>query len=144
MSIPHADDPLGYDMKIGADFDPSGRPAWGPELVADALLHRLQEDTLLMIEAPSGEIDFGINLAKRLGGAASPADLLTLGPQIEEVLRREKRAGSLTAVLSVATGELAARYRLLVAIAARLITGETLERIVGVNNVSVEFLAAGR
>lgn len=73
MSIPHADDPLGYDVKIGSDLDPSGRPSWGAELVADALLHRLQADTLLMTEAPSGEIDFGIDLARKLaGGARSP------------------------------------------------------------------------
>lgn len=144
MSIPHADDPLGYDVKIGSDLDPSGRPSWGAELVADALLHRLQADTLLMTEAPSGEIDFGIDLARKLAGATSAADLLTLGPQIEEVLRREKRVASVSVVLSTTTGAHAAQYRLLVAVAARLVTGETLERVVGVNSVSVEFLAAGR
>jgi hypothetical protein len=79
-----------------------------------------------------------------LAGATSAADLLTLGPQIEEVLRREKRVAGVSVVLSTTTGAHAAQYRLLVAVAARLVTGETLERVVGVNNVSVEFLAAGR
>lgn len=139
-----ASDPLGYDMKVGADLDPSGRSATGIELVEDALLHRLQEDRLLMVGAPGGEIDFGIDLRRWVGQAFSDEQLAAKTPAVEEVLRRDVRIADITVRITKATGADASRWDLLVTIRATAITGDTIDRIVGVDQVSVQFLAEGR
>ncbi len=139
-----AADPLGFDFKVGTDLDPSGRSASGLELVEDALLHRLQEDRLLMVEAPGGEIDFGKDLRQWIGEALSDEDLAAKTPAVEEVLRRDPRIADITLRITRMTGADAARWPLRVDITYTTITGQVIDRIVGVSQVSVEFLAAGR
>ena len=139
-----AADPLGLDMKVGADLDPSGRSATGIELVQDAILHRLQEDRLSMVGAPGDEIDFGVDLRKWIGEALSDDALAAKTPAVEEALRRDVRIADIRLKITKTTGADAARWALRVAVRAVAISGETIDRIVGVSQVSVEFLAAGR
>ena len=139
-----AADPLGYDMKVGADLDPSGRSATGLVLVEAAILHRLQEDRISMVGAPGDEIDFGENVRAWVGEALSNDALAAKTPRVEEVLRRDVRIADLTVRITRATGADASRWDLLVQVRATTITGQTIDRIVGVSSVTVEFLAAGR
>lgn len=140
----NAADPLGFDMKVGTDLDPSGRSATGLELVADALLHRLQQGKLLMIEAPDGQIDFGVDVRTWIGEALSQEALSARGPIVEEVLRRDVRIADVTVKISKTSGADAARRAFRIDLRAQTVSGETLDRIVGVDQVTVEFLAAGR
>lgn len=139
-----AADPLGFDFKVGADLDPSGRSATGIELVEDALLHRLQEGQLLMVGAPGGVIDFGIDVRLWVGEALSDAALTAKNPQVEEVLRRDPRVADVTVRITRTIGADASRWSLRIVIRALTVNGETINRIVGVSQVSVEFLAEGR
>jgi hypothetical protein len=139
-----ASDPLGYDMKVGTDLDPSGRSATGIELVHDALLHRLQENRLLMIGAPGGVIDFGVDVRQWVGEALSESELAARAPIVEEVLRRDPRIADITVRVTRGTGADASRWPLRISIQATTITGETIDRIVGIDQVTVEFLAVGR
>lgn len=139
-----ADDPLGFDMKIGWDMDPSGRSATGLELVEDAMLHRLEQERLLMTGAPEDEIDFGENVRTWVGEAVSDEAISAKAPRVETAIRRDVRIADCTAKLTVAKGEDASRYNFLIAVRATTISGQTIDRIVGVSSVTVEFLAAGR
>jgi hypothetical protein len=139
-----AADPLGFDMKVGADLDPSGRSATGLELVEDAILHRLQEDRISMIGAPGDEIDFGENVRAWVGEALSDEALAAKTPRVEEVLRRDVRIADLTVRITKATGADASRWDLLVQVLGVTISGQTIDRIVGASSLTVEFLAAGR
>ena len=145
-AAPHASasDPLGFDMKVGADLDPSGRSATGIELVQDALLHRLQDDRLSMVEAPGGEIDFGVNVRNWVGEALSDDALAAKTPAVEEALRRDVRIADLTLKITRMTGPDAARWAIRIEVHAVTISGETIDRIVGVDAISVQFLAVGR
>lgn len=137
-------DPLGYDVKLGEDLDPSGRSASGLELVADGMLHRLEQGRLLQTGAPDDQVDFGEDLRTWIGEALSDDVLAARQPRIEEILRRDPRIASVTVQLSLATGKTAARVRFLIRVQAVTISGEVIDRIVGVNAISVEFLAQGR
>lgn len=141
---PSAADPLGFDFKVGADLDPSGRSATGIELVQDAILHRLQEDRISMVGAPGDEIDFGVNVRSWIGEALSDDALAAKTPAVEEALRRDVRIADIALRITKTTGADAARWALRIEVRAVTISGETIDRIVGVSQVSVEFLAAGR
>jgi hypothetical protein len=137
-------DPLGYDVKIGADLDPSGRSAAGHELVADAILHRLEQDQLLLTGAPDDQIDFGVDVRRWIGEATTDDAIAAKVPQLEEVVRRDPRIASATVTITRVTGETAARYKLLIRVQAITVVGQIIDRIVGVSAVTVEFLAQGR
>lgn len=139
-----ADDPLGFDMKIGWDMDPSGRSATGLELVEDAMLHRLEQDRLLMTGAPEDEIEFGENVRAWVGEAVSDEALSAKAPRVETAIRRDVRIADCTATLTKTTGADASQYDFLIRVQATTISGQTIDRIVGVSAVTVEFLAAGR
>ena len=136
-------DPLGYDVKVGEDLDPSGRSASGLELVTDGMLHRLQADRILLTAAPDDQVEFGDDVRKWVNEALSQSDLDARAPRIEEVLRRDPRLASVAVALSVAPTAVASRYRFLIAISAVTIRGQVIDRIVGVSQISVEFLAQG-
>lgn len=144
MTIANRSDPLGYDMKVGADLDRGGRSASGLELVADAMLHRLSEDTLLLTGAPNDEVEFGENVRKWVGEALDQAALDAKAPRLEEVLRRDPRIASVTLSLSVAQGADASKYRFIINVSAVTVRGQIIDRIVGISAVTVEFLAQGR
>lgn len=136
-------DPLGYDVKIGLDLDAGGRAASGAELVADAILHRMMVGRLLLTEAPEDEADYGEDVRAWVGEALSQEQIEARGPRLQEVLSRDPRIASVAVALRVATGADASRYRFIVAVSAATITGEIIDRIVGVSQVTVDFLAQG-
>jgi hypothetical protein len=137
-------DPLGYDAWVREDLDPSGRSASGLELVDHAVLHRLSEDLLLLTGAPDDQVEFGVNVRKWIGEAVTEASLLAKGPMVEEAISRDPRIASVTAAVLIATGTTASRYGLLIHVAYATTTGQRIERVVGVSQVTVEFLAQGR
>lgn len=144
-TIASASDPLGYDVKIGSDLEPSGRSASGIELVADGMLHRLSQDRLLMTGAPDDRVDFGEDVRTWIGEAVTQDVLDERAPRLEEVLRRDPRIANVTLSLQLVAGEDAAKkYRFLITVSAVTIRGQTIDRIVGVSQISVEFLAQGR
>lgn len=143
-TIASASDPLGYDVKIGSDLEPSGRSASGIELVADAMLHRLSQERLLMTGAPDDQVDFGEDVRTWIGEAVTQDVLDERAPRLEEVLRRDPRIASVTLSLQLVAGEDASKYRFLINVSAVTIRGQTIDRIVGVSQISVEFLAQGR
>ena len=97
-----------------------------------------------MVGAPGDEIDFGENVRNWVGEALSNEALAAKTPRVEEVLRRDVRIADLTVRITRAAGADASRWELLVQVRAVTITGQTIDRIVGVSSVTVEFLAAGR
>jgi hypothetical protein len=143
-TIATAADPLGLDMAVRDDLDPSGRSADGLELVSAAMLHRLSEDTLLLTGAPDDQVEFGEDVRKWIGGAVSQDSLNARAPRLEEVLRRDPRIASIALSLQVLTGADASKFSFLIHVRGTTIRGQTIDRIVGVSAVSVEFLTQGR
>ena len=143
-TIATAADPLGYDMRVGVDLDPSGRSASGIELVADAMLHRLSQGRLLQTGAPDDQVDFGEDVRTWIGGAISQDFLDSRSPRIEEVLRRDPRLADVRVSLVLATGADASKFAFLINVSATTIRGQPIDRIVGVSQISVEFLSQGR
>jgi hypothetical protein len=135
-----AADPLGYDVLVDEhDLDPSGRSASGVELVLAAAAHRMTCAQLAMVDAPDGQIDFGIDV-RRWVGEATTADAITAKlPLLDEALHRDPRIAAtrlqLDAITSGADASISLRLQL------SLVTGETLSRIVSISAVSVAFLA---
>lgn len=97
-----------------------------------------------MVGAPGDEIDFGVNVRNWVGEALSDDALAAKTPAVEEALRRDVRIADITLKITRTVGADAARWALRVEVHAVTISGETIDRIVGVSQVSVEFLAAGR
>ncbi len=143
-TIANAADPLGLDMRVDSDLDPSGASADGLELVAAGMLHRLSEDTLLLTGAPDDQVEFGENVRAWIGGAVSQDSLNARAPRLEEVLRRDPRVASVTLSLRVTAGADASKFVFLIDVHAVTIRGQVIDRIVGVSAVTVEFLAQGR
>lgn len=144
-TAPNQADVLGYDMKVGQDLEASGRSATGEELAVDAMLHRLQCDWLYQTGAPPDERpEFGEDVRRWIGEAVSQTSLEAKAPRLEEVLRRDPRIANVSLTFSIATGDDASQYGFFIRIHAVLVTGVTIDRIVGVSSVTVEFLAQGR
>lgn len=143
MTAANQADPLGYDVKVGSDLDPSGRSATGLELVTDAMLHRLMADRLALTGAPDDEVEFGEDVRRWAGEALDADALAARAPRLEEVLRRDPRLASVAVALTLTAGAPASRYRFLISVSAVTVRGQVIERIVGVSQVTVEFLAQG-
>lgn len=141
-TIARGADPLGYDVKWGEDLDPSGRSASGIELVQDAMLHRLSATWLYLTEAPDDKVDFGEDVRLWVGEALTQQSLDAKAPRLEEVIRRDPRIASVTVDLTMQQS--GAHFNFLIAAHAITINGQTIDRIIGVNGVTVEFLAEGR
>lgn len=140
-------DPFGYDMKVGADLDPSGRSASGDELVADAVLHRFSCEWLYLIGDPNDRVDFGERVTDWVGEALTDAALAAKGPRLSIILQRDPRIVTANVVVTRApTGIRLAdqtMVALLIAVVITTSSGTTISRIVGVSGISVDFLATG-
>lgn len=148
MSIASPADPLGYDMRYtGGDLDPTGAAATGEELVDEAIIDRLTDGKLSMIGAPNDEIEFGEDVRLWVGAAVTPASVAAKGPLLAIVLQRDQRIARADVLVSVATpGTSFADGSLVditIEITAVLSTGAVLDRIVGISQVTVDFLAQG-
>ena len=137
-----AADPLGYDVLIDEhDLDPSGRSATGVELVLAAAAHRMTCAQLAMVNAPDGQIDFGVDVRLWIGEATTRANLVAKLPLLDEVLHRDPRiAATETSILSVIDGPDAS---IALRLTLTLTTGQTISRVVSIDAVTVQFLAAG-
>ena len=134
-------DPLGFDVKVGWDLDPSGRSASGLELVLDGMLHRLEQGRILMTGAPDDQVDFGEDVRAWVGEALDQSALNSRSPLIEEVLRRDPRLATVTVSLTRAMGQNASQVAFYINVSAVTIRGEQVSRVIGVSGVSVTFLA---
>lgn len=148
MTAPSPNDPLGYDALIDEnDLARDGRSATGLEDLEAAILHRLTCEKLAMIEAPNGEIDFGVNVHTWIGEVVDDQTAAAKIPIIDEVLHRDPRVRSnVIAVRLAPPGTLLAdksQTELLIDITTTTTTGAVIDRIVGISNVSVAFLAQG-
>ena len=146
MTAASPSDPLGFDAYLDADLDRSGRSATGLELVQNMIPHRLMADSLPCIDAPGGEIPFGVDVRKWIGAATTDADLEAKGPLIDAALHLDPRVASVAVALSIApAGTLGSdggsEVSILIALSVVTITGQTIDRIVGVSAVSVGYLA---
>lgn len=141
--IPRGADPLGWDVKWGEDLDPSGRSASGIELVQDAMLHRLTSTWLYLTGAPNDRADFGEDVRLWIGEALTQQALEAKAPRCEEVIRRDPRIATVTVGLTLLQGADASKYRFHIHVQAITIRGQTIDRIIGVSAITVEFLAQG-
>lgn len=141
--VANPSDPLGYDVKVGTDLDPSGRSCSGVELVEDAMLHRLSCGTLLLTGAPDDQVDFGEDVTKWVGEALTQEEIDSRAPLLEEVLRRDPRLADVTVALSLQTLASAPLVSFTITINAVCVTGQSINRIIGVSSVTVDFLATG-
>lgn len=145
MTAPSPADPLGYDVAVLDDLDPTGRSATGLELVDASVLNRLQCDELEVIDAPTGRVPFGVDTRKWIGepltnprGKIPLIDAALQGdPRIAKVDRIDVRriVGTALSDASMATLAIDLTYT--------TIDGQTVSRVVGVSEVTVEFLAGG-
>lgn len=136
-------DPLGFDMKVGVDLDPSGRSCSGVELVEDAMLHRLSCGRLLLTGAPDDQVEFGEDVTAWVGEALTQEELESRGPLLEEVIRRDPRIADATVAISLTTPPTAPQVAFTITVNARVTTGQNISRVVGVSAITVDFLAGG-
>lgn len=134
-------DPLGYDVAVDYDLDPSGRSASGLELVLSGMLHRLSQGRILMTGAPDDQVDFGEDVRQWIGEALDQRALDARAPLLEEVLRRDPRLASVTVSLRTAAGQDASQVAFYIDVSAVTIRGEQLAKVIGVSALSVQFLA---
>lgn len=149
-TTPSPSDTLGYDAFIGGDADdlaPNGRSATGLELLDASLLHRLQCETLLCIDAPDGEIPFGVNVRLWVGEAMDAASLDAKVPLVDGALQLDPRVAQVTGIsikpapAGITIAGTDGAVEILLYFTVITITGAVISRIVGVSEVSVAFLA---
>ena len=149
MSAPSPDDPIGYDLLVDEnDLDPTGRDASGEELALAAIVHRLTTDQIDLIDAPNGRVDFGKNVRLWCGEAITSDDAAAKGQLLDEILQRDDAIAKTQIDVSIAppgtTFEDGGNVELTIAIIATLRTGAIINRVLGVNSVTVDFLSQGR
>lgn len=132
---------LGFDVYIRNDMDPSGRSSSGPELTLNSILHMLQHDTLLLIGSTNGYVDYGKDIRRWAGQHMTALQAASKGPEVVEVVQRHPHVDSATAEVSLASSR--SLYTLQIALHVELVTGDVLDRVLGVNEVTVELLAEG-
>lgn len=156
MSTPSPSDPLGYDAALLLDdLDPTGRSATGLELYEAAVAHRITCKQLAMIgsgivDPATGVevIDFGVDVREWCGEPVEEATSGNKATILDEVIHRDPRTARTAITVERAPAGTAMSEGgmavLLVRLVLTTVTGEILDRIVGVNAISVEFLAGGR
>lgn len=136
-------DPLGYDVKVGLDLDPSGRAATGLELVEDGMLHRLSQGSLLLTGAPDDQVEFGEDVRAWVGEALVDGEIESRAPLVELILRRDPRIANVSVVLSLLTPDDAPEVNFTIAVQATTVSGQSISRVIGVSSLTVAFLATG-
>jgi hypothetical protein len=139
MTAPSAADPLGLDAYFDDDLDPGGRSATGLELLANALPHRLMEDTLPCIDAPDDAIPFGVNVRKWVGVATTQEDLDARAPLVDAALHLDPRVAMtrITMGLPAAPGGLVA---FTIGLEVLSITGDVISRVLAVPSDPTAFV----
>lgn len=156
MSAPSPSDVLGFDAALLLDdLDPTGRSASGLELYEAAVYHRITCEKLVMIgsgivDVATGKevINFGIDVRTWCGETIDRADLANKATLLDEVIQRDERTAKTSITVSSAPQGTAmtdgGMAVLIINLVLTTITSEVLDRVVGVNAISVEFLAAGK
>lgn len=143
-AIPGQNDPYGIDVAIALDMDPSGRSAYGVELVSNAILHRLTTDTLLLVGAPDDRVDFGVDVRQWVGEVTTQANADAKGPLIAIVIQRDPRIDPSSILVAVTVLPIGALYRLEISVTCRTTTALPVALVIGVNAISVDLLSQGR
>lgn len=140
--------PLGYDADVETDMVVDGRSCSGSRLVGNALLHRLQVDTLPLVGAPGGVATYGEDVRKYVGECTTPARANAKVPRIVAALARDPRvdASSVRVAIIVRPSLTFADKSAVdfaIAISAQTTTGLPISLVVGVSRISVELLSQG-
>lgn len=140
--------PLGYDVDVGADMAPDGHACSGSRLVGNAILHRLQVDTLPLIGAPGGVIQYGEDVRKYVAEATTQARANAKVPRIVAAIARDPRvdSSSIRVALVVSPSVTFAdgsSVDFAITITAQTTTGLPIALVLGVSKITVELLAQG-
>lgn len=134
--------PYGIDVYLRDDIDPSGRSSSGVELVVNDLLHRLQEDRLLLVGAEGGFVDYGRDVRKLAGKSLTADSAGQEGALLQIVLERDPRVDSMN--VTVTAAQEGSLYAFAIDASGVLTNGRPIAFIVGVNDVTVDLLSGNR
>lgn len=131
-------------MLVTDDMTASGASASGVDLLAAAIPHRLQADTLPLVGAPGGYTAFGIDVRRWVGEVTSQAAADAKGPQLVVVICRDTRIdpGSVAAEVLFEHDQ-GPLYDLLITITAKTTTARPIALVLGVTSLTVDILSQG-
>lgn len=88
-------DPLGADLMVGDDAEPTMRMVSGLALLARDAWHRITTRRGLVLD----DEDFGIDITEYLHAAMTPAAIANVETQVAAEIGKDPRVASVTAVL---------------------------------------------
>ena len=134
--------PLGYDMHVRVDMDRNGRSSSGPELVGNAILHRVTTGNIPLIESDSDYIEYGEDVRLWVGEALTQERLNARAAGLGPIIERDPRVVEVEAIgiLTTSPGSI---WDFELTVAAKLRTGETISQVIGISSVTVDILAQG-
>jgi hypothetical protein len=141
--------PWGFDRYVGptvngSDMLPNGRGCSDVELVANKILARSLCGTLPLIGAPGGVIDFGEPVQEWVGEALTAASLAQKQTRLTLVYQRIRAIDPATLAVTVSqTGPAGAQCNFYITVSARLLSGQPIALVMGINAVSVDLLSQG-
>lgn len=149
MASPSRSDNLGFDLFVGpqpggvVDMTPSARAATGIELVQNKLIALSMADTIDMVGAPGGKVDFGEDVRRWVGSPTTPSIIAQRQQRLSVVYARERRINPSTLAVAIATQLVGARYSFTIRVTARTWPPASLpiDLLLGVNALTVDFLA---
>ena len=137
-------DPLGYDCDVQADMFADGRSCSGARLVGNAILHRLMADTLPLIGAPGGFVQYGANVRRWVGEVTTQALADAKGPQLVSVIARDPRVDPASIVVTITPQKKpGALWDLLIQVQAATTNQLPIALVMGVSSVTVQILSQG-
>lgn len=145
MSNANPADPLGFDVWVREDIDPSGRSASGVELVENAIYHRLTTDQLFLVGSPDdGYVEYGEDVRKWVGEVVDQESANAKAPQLAIVLQRDPRISPASIAVSIDARLAGEKYAFTISITCRTTSELPIALVLGVNAVTVELLSQGR
>lgn len=141
--MPNPNDPLGFDVYARNDIDRGGRSSSGAELATNAILHRITEGVLPLVDSESGFVDFGDDVRRWIGLGLTQEGLDARAAALGPIIERDERVRSADVTGTLAPGPSSA-WAFQINVAAQLRTGETISLAIGVSDVSVQLLSEGR
>lgn len=143
MTAADPSSPLGFDAFVDTDITATGASCSGDVLVGNAILHRFMEDTLPMIGAPGGFVDYGRNVRRWVGEVTTQGRADAKAPELAMVVARDPRVDPGSISVGVTVQPAGARHNLRIAVNARTTTQLPIAAVYGVTSATVERLAAG-
>lgn len=136
-------DPLGCDLSCLTDIEPNGREVSGPDLVAQAILHRLTTDTLPLIDAPDGVVEYGVDVRRWVGESIGREELAARAATLGPIIERDERVVSTEVTATLDASNAAGLWSFALDITATLRTGQTISRVLRVEGLTIELLSQG-